>query len=349
MRHRKYSPREVYKCRVEVAGYILRGIDRLHTTLFLRIEDSAVVRLEQANVRKRYSWPAGRLSMQRVNEFDFFQLAQKIHPLTTLKPSVKLTEIWLDFWNARLAINEIFAARPLNVCAGAAVTLLQSITAVVPEKWEDVIALWPPDINKEEAVPVWKIDPIQKATAEFVTILAAECQVLDTYFVSKKGTYSTADLVDHAHYQIPPTLRKSVPAQTKADVDQAGKCIAFDLSTAAAFHLLRGTEAVLREYYDRVVPGPKKAGPKMRNWGVYIKLLKEHGAEVKITSLLDHLRDAYRNPVLHPEENYTDESAQVLFGVCISAIVMMTDEIARLELKGGLLPLTEMPILPSGN
>ena len=161
--------------------------------------------------------------------------------------------------------------------------------------------------------------------------MAAECQVLDTYHISKKGAYSTADLIDHAHHQVPSSVRDTLPQQTKADLDQAGKCLAFDLPTAAAFHLLRGTEAVLREYYDRVVPGTKKAAAKMRNWGVYIKLLKEHGAEVKITSLLDHLRDAYRNPVLHPEENYTDERAQVLFGVCVSAIVMMSEEITALD------------------
>jgi hypothetical protein len=155
--------------------------------------------------------------------------------------------------------------------------------------------------------------------------------VLDTYFVSKKGAYSTADLIEHAHHHIPEPTRKKLPEQTKADFDQAGKCIAFDLATAAAFHLLRGTEAVLRQYYDNVVPGAKQAPAKMRNWGVYIKLLTEHKAEAKVTSLLTHLKDAYRNPVLHPEENYTDERIQVLFGVCVSAIVMMVEELNKLS------------------
>ena len=176
------------------------------------------------------------------------------------------------------------------------------------------------------------------AAKEFETILGAECQVLDTYFISKKGVYSTADLVDHAHHHIPEPTRAQLPEQTKSDFDQAGKCIAFDLATAGAFHLLRGTEAVLRQYYEAVVPGTKKAPAKMRNWGVYIKLLSDHGAEIKVTSLLTHLKDAYRNPVLHPEENYTDERVQVLFGVCISAIVMMVEELNKLAYKSAPLP-----------
>lgn len=277
--------------------------------------------------------------MQRVNEFSFYELAELIHPLVSIQGPVKLSMVWLDWWNARNAINSIFSLRPLSVSVQAAANLLEAITAVVPEKWEDLRSVMPADNATEDAVPVWRINAIEQAARNFETILAAECQVLDTYFVSKKGAYSTADLVEHAHFQIPANVRGSLPQQTKADLDQAGKCIAFDLPTAAAFHLLRGTEAVLREYYDRVVPGTKKAPTKMRNWGVYIKLLKDHNAENKITSLLDHLRDAYRNPVLHPEENYTDERAQVLFGVCVSAIVMMSEEIVALDAKGGLLPL----------
>jgi hypothetical protein len=54
--------------------------------------------------------------------------------------------------------------------------------------------------------------------------------------------------------------------------------------------------------------------------------------------MLTHLKDAYRNPVLHPEENYTDESILVLFGVCISAIVMMIVNIKTLASQTPELP-----------
>lgn len=75
----------------------------------------------------------------------------------------------------------------------------------------------------------------------------------------------------------------------------------------------------------------------MRNWGMYIRLLNNHGADSNITILLTHLKDVYRNPVLHPEENYTDERAQVLLGVCISAVVLIETEVKRIDAKGGTL------------
>jgi hypothetical protein len=279
--------------------------------------------------------------MQRVNEFEFYDLGTKIHPIGE-KEEVLLREVWFEWYQARESLDTILSLRPLSVSVAAARKLSEAITAFIPEKWDDLVKAIPPLKEGEEETPVksWQTFGLRTAAKEFETVLAAECQVLDTYFVSKKGVYSTADLIDHAHYHIPEPTRSELPDLTKGDFDQAGKCMAFDLATAAAFHLLRGTEAVVRQYYELVVPGMKRAPAKMRNWGVYIKLLKDHGAEEKITSLLTHLKDAYRNPVFHPEENYTDERVQVLFGVCISAIVLMVEEITKLKPKSELLPFS---------
>ncbi|MGD0417450.1 MAG: hypothetical protein ABSA80_18985 [Terriglobales bacterium] len=275
--------------------------------------------------------------MQRVNEFVFYELAVQIHGLTELGDGIRYSDVWWAWHTSRAALDEIYRQRPLNFTTNVALRLYNAITAVVPKEWDDMIAKLPrkpedPELIPEEepAIFPWLVTAIVEAAKEFETVLRTECQVMDSYYVSKKGAYSTADLIEHAHYQIPETTRGKVPEQTKNDFDQAGKCIAFDLPTAAAFHLLRSTEAVIRQYYEVLVPGVKKAPPKARNWGVYIKLLSDHGAEPKVTSLLFHIKDAYRNPVLHPEENYTDEMVQVLFGVCVSAIVMIVDALNKI-------------------
>jgi hypothetical protein len=254
--------------------------------------------------------------MQRVNEFSFYTLASKIHPLTEVG-EVRISAVWFEWWEGEDAIARV------NEIASTATT------------------------TPEQPLATWQTHQIREAAQQFETVLAAECSVIDTYFVSKKGTHSTADLIEHAHRQIPESIRVKLTDQTKLDFDQAGKCIAFDVPTAAAFHLLRGTEAVIRQYYEQLVPGPKKAPARARNWGVYIKLLGDHGAEEKVTSLLTHIKDAYRNPVLHPEENYTDEMVQVLFGVCVSAIVMIVDELNKLASKSATLPFSTSKALAS--
>jgi hypothetical protein len=243
--------------------------------------------------------------MQRVNEFVFYDLAVQIHHLTELADNLKYSDVWWSWSTSRSALDEIYRQRPLNFTNSVALRLYNAITAVVPKEWKDMIAKLPrkpedPDLIPEEETIIapWLVTEIVEAAKEFETVLRTECQVMDTYYVSKKGAYSTADLIEHAHHQIPDTIRKQLTDQTKFDFDQAGKCIAFDLPTAAAYHLLRGTETVIRQYYEQLVPGIKKAPAKARNWGVYIKLLRDHDAEEKVTSLVTHIKDAYRNPVL---------------------------------------------------
>lgn len=280
--------------------------------------------------------------MQRVNEFAFYELALKIHGLTEVddSQSVKYSAIWLHWSNARDAVNEIYRQRPLNFTTPAANALYRAITEVVPEKWEDMIAKLPKHDEgaSESDLPPWAVYRVKEAAREFETVLRNECFLMDTYFVTKKGTYSTVDLVERAHYHIPEPTRASLPDLTKRDLDQAGKCMAFDVPTAAAFHLLRGTEAVIREYYLAVVPGPKQASPKMRNWGTYIRLLKNHDGDPKVIALLTHMKDMYRNPVIHPEEIYDDQRVQVLFGLCVSAIVVIKNAEAELATKTMLIP-----------
>ena len=82
----------------------------------------------------------------------------------------------------------------------------------------------------------------------------------------------------------------------KSDLEEAGKCIAFELPTAAAFHLLRATESVLREFYLKLI-----IRGRINNlmWGNIIQDLKRKRNARPYEELLnhlDHIRNAFRNP-----------------------------------------------------
>jgi hypothetical protein len=108
----------------------------------------------------------------------------------------------------------------------------------------------------------------------------------------------------------------------------------------AGYSIMRAIDAVMRSYYRAVVGvEPKK---KFRNWGAYISRLKTcPAADPKIIDFLGQIKESYRNPVLHPEQNLSADDAQILFGVAISVISMMGHAIERLTAKGGTLPLTQ--------
>jgi hypothetical protein len=274
-------------------------------------------------------------NVQRVNEFHLYELASAIHPLLEAKNDAKYSDVWYEWFNARFLLHQTFnERRPLSVSRPAADKLYRAIGQFIPVEWEEAVKKYPAE-GVEDPIIGYIAYSIRDAAKEFETVLAAELYAMDTYFVSQIGSYKTCDLIEKAHISFPETVQGKLSEQAKLDFDQAGKCIAFGVSTAAAFHLVRGTESVIRKYYETVTGKPPK--PQMRNWGAYQKILEDKGAEKKITDLIEHVRVAYRNPVLHPEENFSPEQTLVLFGVCISAVTLMIAEIDRLTSKGGVL------------
>jgi hypothetical protein len=110
-------------------------------------------------------------------------------------------------------------------------------------------------------------------------------------------------------------------AHAAFDFEEACKCIAFERPTAAVFHAMRGTEAVLRTFYCHVVK--QKRLPKVRRmWGPMLDQLKARSKPPPKALLdnLDGIRFNFRNPTQHPDEIHTIDRAQDLLGLTIPAV-----------------------------
>ncbi len=108
----------------------------------------------------------------------------------------------------------------------------------------------------------------------------------------------------------------------KYDVKEAGMCIAFERTTAAAFHILRATEDVLRNFYCYII---KRKRTAKLNWGnitSHLATKKKKGLNGIIKNL-DYIRENFRNPTAHPEVRYDIEEAQSLFNLCIDIMSIM--------------------------
>jgi hypothetical protein len=244
--------------------------------------------------------------MQRVNEFQLYELATHIHPLTELTHEVKYSQVWFNLYQARTALENLFKQRALEVCYGVANELYVAIETVVPKDFDQAIAKIPNENEGEEPIG-WTVNNISSAAQKFETIISAELSNSDTYWISPKGTHKTSMLLQYAHMEIPPAVLAEVP-EVKFDFDEAGKCMLFDTATATGFHLLRATETVIRKYYKAVVG--KEPAIKFRNWGSYIKILRQQSSpNQKVITCIDQIREHYRNPVLHPQDNLGIEEA----------------------------------------
>lgn len=157
------------------------------------------------------------------------------------------------------------------------------------------------DLNWNEEIPAYSITQLKSKFHNFETVLRAELQSSALYHVSPKGGFDTYNLSDNGAIIFPPDLEAKVPAAIP-DVKAACRCIAFELPTAAAFHLHRANESVLRIYWDSVTSG--KAHPEQRNMGVYLnELNKLDCGKKEVREHLKSIKDLHRNPLMHPEQS----------------------------------------------
>ena len=119
-----------------------------------------------------------------------------------------------------------------------------------------------------------------------------------------------------------PGIFDSLPDIAQYDFIEAGKCIAFELPTAAAFHLLRGSEAVLRHFYCSIV---KRSRVDPLLWGPMVESLRKRKKPPPAPLLdnLDNIRRSFRNPTQHPDKIYDIQQVQDLFALCIDVVNRM--------------------------
>ena len=198
----------------------------------------------------------------------------------------------------------------------------------------DLLQAYPPKdgINAEHAEELRRI-------IEFVEhTLRAESATLRAYVLTEEKM-DVARLVDRPDSFFGNKAYAKLPLVAQYDIVEAGKCIAFERPTAAAFHLLRATEDTLRKYFSVFF---KKKKIENLTWGQLIMELRKKKRKPKPEkTLLDHLdniRNNFRNPTDHPDMIYGIDEAQDLFALVVDVLKRLTNVLSqtqpRIDLKG---------------
>ncbi|WP_213281531.1 hypothetical protein [Cellulomonas hominis] len=142
-------------------------------------------------------------------------------------------------------------------------------------------------------------------------------------YIAEDKRYTVEKLTGDMRSLFVPDAFDELPAIAQDDFVSAGRAVAFMLPTAAAFHMLRGTEAALRDFYSRLVRRGRIPEPRM--WGPIIVDLKRRSSPPPelLTTTLDSLRKHFRNPTQHPEKTYDIDEAQDLLASAIDAVNQM--------------------------
>lgn len=169
---------------------------------------------------------------------------------------------------------------------------------------------------------------LRRIATEIRKTFEAETKGFFVYVVTDKRI-DVNKLLKNIGQLFKPAAFDSLPEFARYDFKEAGLCIAYERPTAAAFHILRATEDVLRIYYKRFIR-PVKLG---LTWGQIIHELKNKKSGKKpdavLINNLENICNSFRNPTQHPDKIYDIQEAQDLFLLCIDVINRMSDFIVR--------------------
>jgi hypothetical protein len=259
--------------------------------------------------------------MKQTNLNIFFQLGAALEGLRNVRTGME----WVDFslvailpidWLQRFLFEIQDVPLPdSRDAAGCLLNLVQ--TAIEPR---DVSRT----ITQNEVVGIWN------GKEQFEQHFEREQRNLSVFTVMPKGIYDTRLLAEKTEEKFPEAIRKQFSEIFLSDLNQAGRCLAFEVPTASAFHIFRATETLVRRYYE-VLAG--KPWPKTkRDWWSYIEELnKLPNVNKDVTMRLDEIRKFERNPSIHPEHIVTLEKAPILFELCSGVIYAMGDEISKIR------------------
>ncbi len=247
-----------------------------------------------------------------------YKLSASIQPLSKVEQGTSLLQAFYNsLWNAEIELNaflnQSIYSYTLKALKAPGVDLLAAIRALTEVE------------EKEREVNFFEAYKLSNALTTFENVLTAEMNVNNAYWVTKKRGFDTSDLINRAEVCWSPELPSKVP-ESLYDIRQAGRCIAFELSTAAGFHTMRATELVFRHYWDAVTKSAPRPG--LGNMGDYVVALEQQKkGDPKTVATMRQIKELHRNELMHPEAVLDMNMAIELWGIAQSAVTAMLREI----------------------
>lgn len=264
--------------------------------------------------------------MIRIDAYFFYQVGAALRPLLRVQNSISKENIRPILWSSHYWLNSLLknSIYRLTTCLISGNELLGSLERINDQYGKDGVDL-------AEQINLFDYYDITTQAQKFEAVLSAELQWGNLYLVQPKGGFDLNQLTENGISIFPYDLPSKVP-ESISDAREAARCIAFELPTAAAFHLHRLNELVLRRFYDQVTGG--KPRPEHRNIGAYIDAMKNYlFIDKKLFGALAMVKDFHRNPVLHPDDRLESvQDAIALHGIVNTTVSYMLDTLSFPEL-----------------
>ncbi len=272
--------------------------------------------------------------MKSIDLYKLYELAKQLGGINSLEQEIAVGELYIPVTTVISAMDNFLADQSMDWSVSKPdAEKLRNEAVVLYEAYykngETGEFEWPK--NADSMVPTWMSANLRDALSRFEHVLQAETRRAPTYLAAKIGIYETEDLVERGDQSFPNECQPKINKDAIAEYQSAGRALAFNLPTAAGFHVARAVEIVMKDYHKHFV----STGKKPKNMGEIIsnleKQLEKKGArkkpDAKTIRCLDQIRDLDRNRLMHPEDTLSPDDSLVFFNNGISAIVSMVREL----------------------
>jgi len=298
-----------------------------------------LLKLVVGNHNIRYTRLACRSShVDRTNQYDFYKLGKRLEGVCSIDESKPIAEAWFRLIEAQSALSELLEGHPcpLTLSKKKATEAYDCIHRAFgkycfSENGSGNKEFSAP--NDSNVMPYWEWRQIKRVVGEFETVFAEEMREAATYRVPDRGIFSIPKLVDNADQTFAQMILDVLPEKTKLDWKAAGRCLAFNLSTASGFHVARAIEGALEIYYQKFC---EKDGT-LKSMHEYItqleKLDREPRPDKKVLAELSYFKTDWRNPLMHPRVVLNDIDSKMLFAKGEVIIMGIALDIHRLVVE----------------
>jgi hypothetical protein len=245
----------------------------------------------------------------------FYSLAGYLTPLKALRPGMQLSqnpEVIGMFTLAKIGLILFVSNDWVEKYLPSSFKSAEAISSFIDERVIKLPANGPWDKTLDESM----LKGLHSQLKHFDTILHDELGKLPVFLLEDGllGNLSLDKLLKGARGGYSIEAQKVLSEECKAEIDEAGKCLAHERTTGCGFHILRSVELAIKQYL-MAVPGFVMPPLNRQNWGEYIKLLKDNNAAKEVIDTLQAIKENHRNPLMHPHDSLGISEALSLLSV----------------------------------
>ncbi len=275
--------------------------------------------------------------MTPISQYKFYDLGAKLHRVVSNRTAVGAAEMFVPLMEAQTALDTLIKGDPiqLEVSRSEANALLNKLGAIFDKNFIDLNTRQFRFPGREEVIDAHELTLLRSLVEKFETAFASELSRKAVFTVPKRGLFDTYELTEHADNQFSEETLRIMPEHVRTDIRMAGRALAFGLSAACCFHLVRAAEDLLSRYNEAFGGGTATKPNILWNESLprLIAMSKGKGAnspDPRILSMLSDIESRVRPALRANGTPVSINDATILFGTTSSMISLMLEALGKM-------------------